>query len=376
MPKRVNFIAIQQEHGVACDGYHQASVRTGYDSIVAQRTTEMFAVVAKQPGVVRSVSPTGIIVDYADGSSQGYTLGRRFGNAAGLTIAHNVVTLLNEGVSFQPGDPICYNDGFFELDFFNPKQIVLKNAMDVTTVLWESVGTHEDSSEISKAVADKLTTRITKVKTVQVKFAESVSQLVKPGDEVTSDSVLCFIEDSVTASNRIFDQASIETLKAVSAQSPRAKVKGVVERVEIYYHGDKEDMSESLQELATVGDKELKKRALSIGEPAYTGKIDGGFRVDNNPLPVDCMAIRIYITSNIPSGVGDKGVFAHQMKTVHGRVIEEQMHTEDGTPIEAVFGMKSIEARIVESPIIIGTTTTLLKAIAKKAIAAYRGQAE
>ena len=64
------------------------------------------------------------------------------------------------------------------------------------------------------------------------------------------------------------------------------------------------------------------------------------------------------------------------MKTVHGRVIEEQMHTEDGTPIEAVFGMKSIEARIVESPIIIGTTTTLLKAIAKKAIAAYRGQAE
>lgn len=374
-PKRVNFIAIQQEHAIACEGYHQFTVRTGYDSIVAQRTSELFAVVAKQPGTVRSVAPTGLIVDYDDGSAQGYVLGRRFGNAAGLTIAHQVVTPLAEGDRFAVGEPICYNDGFFEPDFFNPKQIVLKNAVNATTVLLESVDTHEDSSAISKRMSQLLSTRITKVKTIEVKFSQSVSNLVKVGDHVTSDSALCFIEDEVTANNKLFDQSSIETLRAVSAQSPRAKVKGVVERIEVFYHGDKEDMSPSILELANAGDKELRKRAQATNSTAFTGKVDGGFRIDANPLAVDAMAIRVYITSHVPSGVGDKGVFANQMKTVHGRVIEEEITTEDGTLVDAFFGMKSIEARIVESPIIIGTTNTLLRVIGEQAVALYRGQA-
>jgi hypothetical protein len=373
-PKRVNFIAIQAEHAIACEGYHQNTLRTGYDTVVAQRTSELFAVVAKQAGKVQSVEDEGMIVEYADGSVQGYKIGRQFGNAAGLTIAHHIVTPLKQGDRFKAGDPVCYHDGFFEPDFFNKKQIVLKNALNVTTALLESTDTHEDSSAISKKISSLLSTKITKVKTILVKFSESVSELAHAGQDVTADTPLCIIEDAVTANNKLFDETSLKTLKAISANSPRAKVKGTVERVEIFYHGDKEEMSESLRALADQGDKELKKRAQASHSPVFTGKVDGGFRIQNNPLAVDCMAILIYITSTVSSGVGDKGVFANQMKTVHGRVIEEPVKTEDGTPVDAFFGMKSIEARIVESPVIIGSTNSLLKVLAKRAVAIYRGQ--
>jgi hypothetical protein len=48
--------------------------------------------------------------------------------------------------------------------------------------------------------------------------------------------------------------------------------------------------------------------------------------------------------------------------------------TEDGEEIDAVFGMKSIEARIVESPIVNGTTAYLLHRGRKMASAIYRGK--
>ena len=69
-----------------------------------------------------------------------------------------------------------------------------------------------------------------------------------------------------------------------------------------------------------------------------------------------------------------KGVFANQMKTVFGDVMEGQMTTEAGEEIDAIFGAKSIEGRIVNSPIHIGTTATLVKAIQKGFIDIYRGR--
>lgn len=375
-PKRVNFIAIQQEHRVACEGYHQFSVRTGYDMVVPQRTTDLFAFTAKKKGVVRQIDKRGIIVDYQDGSSQGYSLGRRFGSAAGLTIAHNVITPLKEGDVVEIGDAIVYNDGFFEPDFFNPKRVVLKNAIEVPTVLWESPGVHEDSSGITKHIAQKLTTKITKIKTVELTFDQSISHVVQVGSPVVADSVLCLIEDAVTANNRLFDEASIESLKALSGQSPRAHVQGVVERIEVYYHGDKEDMSESLAELANYSDKEFRKRAQSIGKNGYTGKVDGGFRIEGTPLAVDTVAIRFYITSDVGAGVGDKGVFGNQLKTVFGDVMDEPLRTRSGMEVHGVFGGKSVEARIVNSPFLLGPASTVLRVLAKKMVDIYRGRSK
>ena len=370
--KRVNFVSIQQQHAIACDGYHQAIVRTGYETVIPQRTIDLFAVTAKQPGTVRQITKTGIIVDYADGTTGGYAIGRAFGNAQGLTVAHEIITPLKENDKFEEGQPIVYNTGFFEPDFFNPKQIVWKNSINAKTVLWESTQTHEDSSAISSELAGKLTTKVTKVKTIVVNFDQAINDLVNIGDEVTADTVLCIIEDSITANSDLFNAQSRQTLRAISAQAPKAHVKGVVESIRVYYNGEKADMSETLREIANQADKKLKQQALSVNKEYYSGKVDGGFRIDNNGLALDQIAICIYITSNVGAGIGDKGVFANQLKTCFGEKMEKDLLTESGEKIDAIFGYRSIEARIVTSPITLGTTASLLKVLGRKAVSLYR----
>lgn len=371
-PKRVNFIAIQQSHGVACTGYRQAAVRTGYEQVVPHRTSDLFALTAKKAGRVLSVTDSGIIVEYEDGEVKGYELGRRYGNAAGLVIPHSVTSDLKEGQKFAAGTLICHNDGFFERDVLNPNNVVWKAGIIVKTVLMESTQTLEDSSSLSRRAAALLTTRMTKVKDVVVAFDQSVRKLVKVGDHVESEDILCIIENAITADSGLFDDESLDTLRLLSAQTPQAKAKGVVERIEVYYHGEKEDMSEALRKLANESDRELSKRNKSAGREAFTGQVDDGFRVDGDPLQLDTMAIRIYITTDVQAGVGDKGVFCNQMKTVFGEIMDGEITTESGKTVDAVFGQKSIADRIVLSPEIIGTTTTLLDVIAKKALAAYK----
>ena len=106
----------------------------------------------------------------------------------------------------------------------------------------------------------------------------------------------------------------------------------------------------------------------------YNGRVDNTMRVEGKPLELDNLVINIYITGPVSAGVGDKGVFANQMKTVFGRVMTGINETESGEPIDAIFGYQSISDRIVLSPEIIGTTNTLLKVLSKKVAKIYRGQ--
>jgi hypothetical protein len=166
------------------------------------------------------------------------------------------------------------------------------------------------------------------------------------------------------------DSETLDTLRVLSKQSPQAKVRGVVERVEMYYNGEREDMSASLQALADLSDKAITARLRSTGKKVLNGSVDENFRIDNEPLLLDTAAIQIYITSDVPAGVGDKGVFGNQMKSVFGRVYEE-VRTERGEEVDSIFSAASIDNRIVMSPFVIGTTNTLLKVLGDKMVQAY-----
>lgn len=60
------------------------------------------------------------------------------------------------------------------------------------------------------------------------------------------------------------------------------------------------------------------------------------------------------------------------MKSVIGEVMNYDMHTESGEIVDAVFGYRSIAARVVMSPILMGTTISLLRVIARKAVEMYK----
>lgn len=299
-------MGIQHSHGMACSGYTQSAVRTGYEQILAQRTGDLFAQAARFDGKVISRKPNAIVVQYSDGSTKGVELGRRYGAAAGgLTIAHDVVSEMKEGDTFKKGDIIAYNSGFFEKDIFNPKNVIWKMGVTAKTVLYESSETHEDASSISKRLAEKLTTKVTKIKTVVVAFDQEVKNVLQPGNDVEHRTILCIIEDAVTSNANLFDEQTLNTLKMFSNQAPTAKTKGKLERIEVYYHGEKEDMSPSLRTLADTSDRIFMSRQRAMGKPVFTGSVNEGFRIDRDPLQMDTLAIRFYMTSDVPSGVGD-----------------------------------------------------------------------
>ena len=100
---------------------------------------------------------------------------------------------------------------------------------------------------------------VTKKVPVFVKFDNEIHRLVKVGQKVTLDDLLCIIEDPITSTNSMFDEESIMMLQSLGAMTPKAKKNGVVERIEVFYNGDKEDMSESLRAIADAADRRLIK---------------------------------------------------------------------------------------------------------------------
>jgi len=341
--------------------------------VIANRTTDMFAFTAKKSGKVIHKDDNGIIVEYSDGETKGVTLGRVYGKAEGSVYPHDIVSNLNIGDDIKKGNIVAYNTGFFEPDIIDSKKIIMKNSLIVRTALYESLQTFEDSSSISKELSAKLKSKTTKLKSVVVDFNQNILNVVKIGSILKPKDIIFTIEDAITSTSTAFDDESLSVLQDLSKQTIKSKYEGTIDRIEVLYHGSKDDMSASIKSLADKSDRLLSSVCKSSNRPVITGQVNSDYRVNGVPLSLDKAEIKIYITIETNTGVGDKGVFANQMKSVFSEVLDYDMHTESGDKIDAIFGYKSIMARIVLSPFIIGTTTTLLKVIGKKACQIYRG---
>ncbi len=340
--------------------------------MIPNRTTDVFAFTAKQNGKVISVTAKGIIVEYEDGTQKGVTLGRIYGKAEGSVYPHDIVTDLKVGDKIAKGDTVAYNSGFFERDFLDPSKVLLKNSMLCKVALFESAQTHEDSCAISPELSMRMNAKTTKVRSFIVDFKQNLDSIAVPGEPVDPKKILMVIQDEITSSVGTFDKASLDALKRLSNQAPKAGYLGVLDKIEVYYHGDKADMSEGLRGLADVSDKLMAATCKAGGKPVISGQVDDEYSVNRVPLTLDKAEVRFYITVQTTAGTGDKLVAANQMKSVIGEVLDYQITTEDGTPIQMVFGTRSILARVVTSPFIMGTTATLLQVIQKKAVEAYK----
>jgi hypothetical protein len=375
-PRRTNFASIQQSSSTSSVGYDVYPVRTGYEQILAHRVDDLFAYTAKADGVVSAVSPKAVTVTYKDGTSKSVELGRRYGTAAGAIMPHQIETTLVVGDKVRKGDLVAHNSNYFKVDPFDHKQAIWKSGVLVKTAFMECADTFEDSSVISEATAQRLATPVTKVREIVVRFDQSLHQMVQENDEVDAESILCTIEDPSTAHNPLFDDESLNTLRLLSAFTPRAKYPGTVERIEVFYNGELEDMSESLREVTTQSDRVRRATAKQLNQTYTSGAVDATLHVDKRPLEIDSLVIRVYITHLQPMGVGDKSVFGNQLKSIVGRIMSGRNETLSGTPIGAFFAYSSVSDRIVLSPEIMGTTSTLLGVLSKKVAAEYFGGSE
>lgn len=365
---------VQHGHGIACENYKVSPVMTGYESTIADRVESGFAATAKQGGTVISVRDKGVIVQYDDGTKEGFEVGRRYGASAGMTIPHDLVANVKTGQKFKAGDVLTYHKGFFKPDTFDKTKVHWMNGTIATVALLESRKTHEDACSVSAKFGDELVTEVTSVKKIMINFNQQIHKLVKIGDEVKYGQELCFIEDSVTSSSDLFSEDTLNTLRYFSGQAPTSKVAGRVDNIEVYYHGHPDDMSSTLADIAQESDARLSRARRSAAKLDYSGAVDETFSVGGEPLLMDSAVVYVYITHKVRSGVGDKMVLGNQLKTEISEVYDYPVTTADGQPVDVIFGALSVYNRIVNSVFINGTTITLLDVISKKASSLYFGK--
>ncbi|MNP88989.1 hypothetical protein D3C85_13830 [compost metagenome] len=366
-PKRVNFIGIQQSHVIAAKGYRESPISTGYDHVLAHRVDDIFSVPAEKDGEVVEMSEGHMVVAYEDGTFEHLDLDTQYGISAGSVYPQHQATTFQIGDKVKKGDILKYNPGFFKPSRFHRHQVQWKAGVIARTALMEASYTLEDSSAIDDWLSDQLGAEITKVKTITVRADQTIRNLVKIGDHTDISSILCTIEDAVTADSGLFSDDDLASLRLMSSAMPLAGAVGVVSNIEIFYHGDTDDMSDSLLELVAAGDKRRRKKARALGQPAVTGQVDQSLRIEGEGLELDHIAIKVYITHHEGMGVGDKAVFCNQMKTVVGHRLSGVNETASGRQINAIFGAKSVMDRIVLSPMLIGMSIALQTAIGEKA---------
>lgn len=355
------------------EGYMQPLLRTGYEYLMPYKVGKLYCSIAQQDGVVIAKTDKLLTVKYKDGTTESIQLGNRYGRMEGSVYPHMLVTNLNIGNKFKMSDYLVYNTGFFEPDWLDPTKLVMKFGRTVKVALMMTNEVFEDSSAISTNLSEDMATVIIKEKSFIIEFNKNITGLIPEGTSVEPNDILFTILDENTDYNNL-SEATIEMLQSLSSLSPKAKVKGTLDKYEIRYNGEISDMSPSLRKLANRLDKELYDETKGTEVENSVCKVSSEYRVNGKNLNIDTLELKVFIRVRLTQAIGDKGVFANQMKSVVSDVYTNTITTESGESIDAVFSFRGMLNRIVTSPILIGTTNRLIKHVSKQVADIYFGK--
>lgn len=364
--KRGNFVGIQMGSAQSAKNGKCPPYRTTSSLLVAHRSSDSFATTAEKDGKVIEVNEYGVTVKYEDGEEVSFNIGRWYGAYEGGMYPHDMTTFLKKGEKFKKGSVITYAENHFERDVFNPNQVNWKAGVMGWVALLNAEEVYEDSDLISKEIAEDLSYRSTKVKEELVSFDQTIVEILNPNSKVDYDTPLAIIDDTNDFAG--YSEASIMALSDISSSSPKAEVKGYLDRIEIIYNGEYEEMSESVQALARKGDRQRRIQAKHSSTPVpKSGQVDEDYKVKGNPLKQGQMLIRFYITHEAPPAGGSKVVVANQMKSVIlGHMVGENYAAETKVPLSMQFGREGVDNRIVGSLYHIGLKNTFAWGVAKE----------
>ena len=369
-PKRLNFTSTQNSQSTYITHSTPMPLRTGMEKMVHARAGNMFSKVAKGSGKVIDVSKNAMVVEYEDGTKEGFNIGRVFGRWGGHHIPHELTANVSKGQTFKEGDCLYYNSHYFTPDSTDNNNIMYKNHVLARIALVENYDVYEDSAAMSKEFSVKMTSGLTHIRNIRLTSANTVKGLVKEGDEVTTDSILCTIH-SAQLNDGYFSEDTISSLQSISSLNPKAKYRGVVEKVNIIYSTELEELDDELASIIQAADAKLYRDSKKSGNNVKNGRVDVGFKVDGVDMSIDDIVIQVHITESVGMSVADKIVVGNQLKATIGRYWSDEQTTEDGQKFDLLFSAQSVDNRIVLDIEKIGTTNTLLIELTKRFIESY-----
>ncbi len=365
-PKRLNFVSIMNGHVIDMKEMRAPYIRTGYESVVAVRSPDKYVISADEEGVVVSVSKDNIVVKYKTKGKAKYTFKEwTTKEESGVAYTHKQIPNLNKGDKFIKDDTLAYDPGFYEPDIFAPNRVIFKMGTYMTVALMEVTETYEDSGSISEKMAKRMGTSIVKVKSIIVNSTDTIFKPLSKNDTTEPKTPIMSIADKTLASVSDLDNKALDILKDLKMLTPKAGTRGIVNKIRVYYNCDLKDMTPSLRKLAKISDEEV------LAEIGSTGQVDSSYSIKGKPLLDGEVEIKYFIKVNVGMGTGDKAVLGNQLKFTVGEVYTDPIVSENGEEVDCLFSTRAIEARIVNSPGLIGTTAMLLEKLTDKVVSEY-----
>jgi len=372
-PKRASFTSTQASQAVSAQNYQINTLRTGYENIVAHRTSELYSKVAKDAGKVTELVDDCLTVTYADGSTDKYPLGLKIGEASGEYHRHTRTTDLKVGDKFAKGDVLGWDDNWFTRDPFCPGQVAIKAGKMCRIALVEDQDVYEDSIAISKELAMEARTPFIKINGFPMEVEQILDMKVKVGDSIEQDAILCNIEDAHLGEEDKSNDFKEEVNK-LGIKQIRAKHHGKIVHIEVIYNSPLDKMSANLRAFTVKKDKERKRAAGIEGSPVENGAISNAFNVNRPVLAPGKAYVMVYIESLDASTNADKYVLGNQMKATVGRIMDKPLKTKDGQVVDIKASFKGMFNRMVLSFRNKLVTNELGYQVTQQAIAIYRGK--
>ena len=351
--------------------------RTGYESMIAHRTNDMYAYNAKQDGEVIEVNESAKMckIQYKDGSVHTFPYGESFGVCSDLITTQKQQLIVQEGDKFKKGEILCYNPQFFEKDAYS-RQVYWKHGVPAIVAFIEIAGDYEDSSTITKKFGEKLEIEPIQVRMITLDKNTFVHNYKHVGDMVDINDFLMVFEDAnvTDLSGMAKDNETLEYLARLNRSTPRAKFSGKVVDIEMYLGCPVSEIHETLRTMYTEANRVKRARhrftvgtAESLDNPEVK-PIPKGTKFKGVTFDENTVVIRYKIQEKLPAGVGDKQVIDSSLKSVISDVLSDPVYTESGVEVDVLFSATSVSNRLVCSPLIVGIGERVLKELERQCI--------
>lgn len=343
--KRAVFSSVQRSQLMATVNYVANPIRTSYDTIIAQRTSEIYSSVAKKNGKVTSIEDgVGFTVQYEDGSEDQFPIGLYYGKGAGEYHKHDKITDMVVGETFEAGDILAWDDLYFERDPFNKGKVVVKLGVMARIGLFEDQFSFEDSIGITKPFAVKTSIPFVKPKTFDIHDDQVLKVYKKVGDVVGYDDVLY---DIIEPTADFGDNDAFAGFDRYGIKQVKPGMNGQIKMIEVFYNGDIEDFSPECQKFIKEHNKFFAKKAKYVPGSAVNGDIGGNTSITKVEIYPGTIRVNVYIEEILESTTADKLVIGNQMKGTIGYIYPESLYTTDGRRVDAIFSTCSLLRRMV-----------------------------
>ena len=365
--KRLVFSNVQNSHVIATKNMSIPYVRTGYESVLASRVNDKFAVVAEDYGVVKDVTKKSVTVEYTIDNKtfkKDYKLYSWYSKEeSNASFKHTLIPNVTKGTKVYKDYVLVYDESFFSPDPYDRSRVVYRQGNTARVAFVENIESFEDSIAISNSLGELMTTVSIKSKSNTITSQQTLDHVINIGDKVEHSTSLYTITDKDFNSKGL-DDKTIEIIQSIKSASPKANVRGIVEDIRITYNVDLEDLDDNLKYHIERSDKRL------LESTGYTGKVGHGYSIKGRPLLEGELEIKVLIKVDDGMGIGDKAIVGNQLKCTVGDILEDTRDSA-GKPVDMIFSTKSLSNRIVLSPIKIGLLTTYMKTVTDKACDMY-----